>query len=112
MGNGSNGLLVPETRYRAATNNLEDASFGLYRSVGRLVENRERSEGVTQLFRRGSQALIGQSSQSHGVRDMHPPLTQFRELSRWRAGLPCIVHGHNRFGARTDLGGQIVRIQQ
>ena len=39
MGNGSDGLLVSETWYRAAIDNLEDASFSLDCGVGRLVEN-------------------------------------------------------------------------
>ena len=38
MGNGPDGLRVPEARYRAAIDNLEDASFGLDCGVGRLVE--------------------------------------------------------------------------
>ena len=39
MGNRSGGLLIPEPRYRAAIDNLEDASFGLYCGVGSLIEN-------------------------------------------------------------------------
>src|SRR5215831_7609438 len=38
MGNGPDGLRVPEARYCAAIDNLEDASFGLDCGVGRLVE--------------------------------------------------------------------------
>ena len=39
VGNRPDGLLVPETRYCAAIDNLEDGSFGLHGGVGRLVEN-------------------------------------------------------------------------
>ena len=39
IGNGPDGLFVPETRYRAAIHNLEDASFGSGCGFGRLVEN-------------------------------------------------------------------------
>src|SRR6266403_5665325 len=39
MGNGPDGLLVPETRYRAVVDKLEDASFSPGCGVGRLVEN-------------------------------------------------------------------------
>jgi hypothetical protein len=39
MGNGPDGLFVPDTRYRAAIHNLEDASCGSGCGVGRLVEN-------------------------------------------------------------------------
>jgi len=39
MGNGPDGLIVPQAQYRAAIDNLEDTSFGLYGGVGRLVEN-------------------------------------------------------------------------
>ena len=39
MGNGPDGLIVSQAHYRAAIDNLEDTSFGLYGGVGRLVEN-------------------------------------------------------------------------
>jgi len=39
MGNGADGLIVTHTWYRAAINNLENTSFGLYGGIGRLVEN-------------------------------------------------------------------------
>jgi hypothetical protein len=38
MGNGPDGLVVSQARDRAAIDNLEDASFGLYGCVGRLIE--------------------------------------------------------------------------
>jgi hypothetical protein len=38
LGNGPDGLFVPETRYRAAIHDLEDASFGSNCGVGRLIE--------------------------------------------------------------------------
>src|SRR2546421_676766 len=39
MVNGADSLIVSQTQYRAAIDNLEDTSFGLYGGVGRLVEN-------------------------------------------------------------------------
>jgi hypothetical protein len=39
MGNGPDGLIVSQAQNRAAIDNLEDTSFGLYGGVGRLVEN-------------------------------------------------------------------------
>jgi hypothetical protein len=38
MGNGADGLVMSQARDRAAIDNLEDASFGLYRGVGSLIE--------------------------------------------------------------------------
>jgi hypothetical protein len=38
MGNGSDSLLMSETRYRAAIHNLENASFGFYGGVSSLIE--------------------------------------------------------------------------
>ena len=39
MGNCSDGLFMPKTRYRAAIHNLEDSSFGLDGGISRLIEN-------------------------------------------------------------------------
>jgi hypothetical protein len=39
VGNGPDGLIVSQAHNRAAIDNLEDTSFGLYGGVGRLVEN-------------------------------------------------------------------------
>jgi hypothetical protein len=39
MGNYSDRLLMPQTRYRTAIDDLEDTSLGLYGGVGRLIEN-------------------------------------------------------------------------
>jgi hypothetical protein len=39
MGNHSNGLIVSHARHQAAIHNFVDASFGLNRSIGSLVEN-------------------------------------------------------------------------
>jgi hypothetical protein len=39
MGNGPDGLIVPQAGRKAAIHDLEDASFGLDRSVGTLIEN-------------------------------------------------------------------------
>ena len=39
MGNGPDGLIMSQARDRAAIDNLEDTSFGLYCGVGRLIEN-------------------------------------------------------------------------
>ena len=38
MSDGPNGLIVSQARYRAAINNLEDASFGSGRGVSSLIE--------------------------------------------------------------------------
>jgi len=38
MGNGSDGLCVPKTRYHAAIDKFEDASFGPDGGVGSLIE--------------------------------------------------------------------------
>ena len=38
MGNGSDGLCMPQTRYHAAIHKFEDASFGLHGSVRSLIE--------------------------------------------------------------------------
>jgi hypothetical protein len=38
MGNGPDGLIVSQARYRAAINNLEDTSFGSGRGVSSLIE--------------------------------------------------------------------------
>ena len=38
MGNGPDGLIMSKTRDRAAIDNFEDASFGLYGGIGSLVE--------------------------------------------------------------------------
>src|SRR5260370_29011092 len=39
VGNGPDGLLVSQTRHQPTIHNLEDASFGLDRSIGTLIEN-------------------------------------------------------------------------
>ena len=39
MGNGSDSLFVPQTRYRTTINKLENSSFSLDCGFGRLVEN-------------------------------------------------------------------------
>ena len=39
MSNRSNGLIVSQTRNRAAIHDLEDVPFGLHGGVGRLIEN-------------------------------------------------------------------------
>ena len=38
MGNGPDGLLMSQTRDRAAIDNFEDTSFGLYGGVRSLIE--------------------------------------------------------------------------
>jgi hypothetical protein len=38
VGNGPDGLFVPETRYRAAIHNFEDTSFGFYSGVRSLIK--------------------------------------------------------------------------
>src|SRR6266702_2783147 len=49
MGNGSDGLCVPQARYQTAIHNLEDSSFGLYCGVASLIKNPSH---VTVAFRR------------------------------------------------------------
>ena len=39
MGNRPDGLIMSQARDVAAIDNLEDASFGLYGGIGRLIKN-------------------------------------------------------------------------
>jgi hypothetical protein len=39
MGNGPDGLIVPQARYQSAIDDLEDGSFRLGRGVGSLIQN-------------------------------------------------------------------------
>jgi len=68
MGNRPSGLIMSEARDRAAIDNLEDTAFGLYCSVGRLVEKAPhvaaagRRSHEERCFPEGKVAAVGPTS--------------------------------------------------